>query len=178
MVERQKQRDRCSENRENPEDHRDDRGCHEEKSHIVVQNCVTNEPGFILLGSHFCKTLHTEMSDTETDRADFAEKPAAVIAWSYRMVSRVKVTDSFVLKREKDCGARRRFFVAFRENVGLDTRTACRTLHRLPRNKLIDRQWLTAVRATQICDHLTKNPRALFRRAVAFDHSSVRDVVM
>src|SRR5580693_7426645 len=128
MVERQKQRDRCSENRENPEDHRDDRGCHEEKSHIVVQNCVTNEPGFILLGSHFCKTLHTEMSDTETDRADFAEKPAAVIAWSYRMVSRVKVTDSFVLKREKDCGARRRFFVAFRENVGLDTRTACRTL--------------------------------------------------
>ena len=94
------------------------------------------------------------MLGTEADRTNFAEKPAAMIAWSYRTVSRMKVTDSFVLKRETDGGARRQLFVQFRENVGLNARAACRTLYRLPRIKQIDRQWLTAVRATQICDHL------------------------
>jgi hypothetical protein len=94
------------------------------------------------------------MLGAEADRADFAEKPAAMIAWSYRTVPRVKVTNSFVLKREMDDGPRRRFLMEFRENVGLNARTACRTLHRLPWNKQIDRQWLTAVRTTQIGDHL------------------------
>ena len=75
------------------------------------------------------------MLGTETDRADFAEKPATMIARSNRAVLRVKVTGGFVLQGEMDSGAKRKFFMAFRKNVGLNVRMACRTMHWLARNK-------------------------------------------
>jgi hypothetical protein len=91
----------------------------------------------------------------DADGADLTEKPTAIVAWSHRTESRMKITNCFVLLREMNSKARRRIPIEFGENIGFHLGMAGRTLARVPWDKQINRQWLTAVRTTQISGHLT-----------------------
>jgi hypothetical protein len=93
---------------------------------------MMHEAGFIPLFSQLGKALRTELPVTDGDYADFAEKPAALIAWVRRTVSRMKVTNGFVLLGKMNARTRRGILMEFGENVGLDLRVACRALHRFP----------------------------------------------
>ena len=46
-----------------------------------------NQPGFIFLFSQLGKALRTKLSAANVDGADFAEKPAAIVAGILRAVS-------------------------------------------------------------------------------------------
>jgi len=98
------------------------------------------QPGFIPLSPQLGKALRTELSAANADYADFAEKPAATLAWGHRSVSRMKITDSFLLLRKMDSRMRRGIPIEFRENIGLHLRTAGRALATLPWNKQTYRQ--------------------------------------
>jgi hypothetical protein len=79
-----------------------------------------HETVFVPLLSQFCEALCTEMFAAETNRADFAEKPAAMVARSDRTVSRMKIADRFVLVCKMDGRTRGGILVKFRENVGFN----------------------------------------------------------
>lgn len=112
------------------------------------------KPGFIPLFSQLGKAFCAELSAANVDRADFAEKPAAIVAWIHRTVSRMKVTGSFMLRCETDFGRNRGIFVELRENVGLNLGIACRAPASLPCNKEIYRQRFATVRTGELGEHL------------------------
>jgi hypothetical protein len=113
-----------------------------------------NEPGFIPLFSQLRKAFSADLSIPNMNRADFTEKPAAIVAWIHRTVSRMKVANGFVLLREADFGASSGAPVKFREDVSLDLRMAGWTSLRLPRDKEIYRERLAAARAGEMGGHL------------------------